>query len=154
MTERLWVWIPAGVVGEFSSPELNLCADSYSLSIPPQCYCSGTKRPWSFSLKCRWQVTPEHAYTLDQTKSEWADYATVQAQCGNLSGNELTRNWWGTIKPQLSQVAVPLWTDPGLKSRISVHKSTGREWMVEHSSKILASKEKPPLPLHEVCASS
>ena len=40
----------------------------------------------------RWQVTPKHAYTLDPTKSEWADYAAVHAWCGNLSGNELTRN--------------------------------------------------------------
>ena len=25
--------------------------------------------------KCRWQVTPKHAYTLESTKSEWTDYA-------------------------------------------------------------------------------
>ena len=37
------------------------------------------KRPRSFCHKCRWQVTLEHAYTLDPTKSEWADYAAVQA---------------------------------------------------------------------------
>ena len=30
------------------------------------------KRPW-----CRWQIIPKHAHSLDQTKSEWADYATV-----------------------------------------------------------------------------
>ena len=30
------------------------------------------------------------AYTLDPLKSEWADYAAVQAECGNLAGNELT----------------------------------------------------------------
>ena len=35
------------------------------------------KRPQSFWQKCRWQVTPKHIYTLDPTKSEWADY-TVQ----------------------------------------------------------------------------
>ena len=35
MIEKLRVWIPAGVAGEFSSPELILCADSYSASIPP-----------------------------------------------------------------------------------------------------------------------
>ena len=28
--------------GEFSSPELTLCADSYSVSVPPPCYHSGT----------------------------------------------------------------------------------------------------------------
>ena len=38
-----------------------------------------SKRPLSFCQKCGWQVTPEHAYTLDTTKSEWADYAAVQA---------------------------------------------------------------------------
>ena len=47
------------------------------------------KRPWSFCQKCRWQVTPKHAHTFDLTKLERADYVTVQAWCGNLSGNEL-----------------------------------------------------------------
>ena len=32
-----------------------------------------------FCQKCRWQVTLKHPYTLDPTKSEWADYAAVQA---------------------------------------------------------------------------
>ena len=80
------------------------------------------KRPRSFYQKCRWQVTPKHAYALDPTKTEWADYAAVQAQCGNLSGDELTRNLSGNIRPQSSQLAEPLWTDPGIKSRISVRK--------------------------------
>ena len=43
--------------------------------------------------------TPKHAYTLDQTKCEWDDY-TVQAQCGNLSRNELTHNLSGNTQPQ------------------------------------------------------
>ena len=30
-----------GAVGEFSSPELILCADSYSVSVPTPCYRSG-----------------------------------------------------------------------------------------------------------------
>ena len=37
------------------------------------------KRPRPFCQKCRWQITPKHAYILDRTKSEWADYASVQA---------------------------------------------------------------------------
>ena len=41
MIERLQVQILAAVAGEFSSPELTLCADSYSVSVPPSCYCSG-----------------------------------------------------------------------------------------------------------------
>ena len=62
--------------------------------------------------------SPKHADTLDPSKSEWADYAAVQAQCGNLSGNELTRNASGNTRSQSSQLAEPLWTDSGLKSGI------------------------------------
>ena len=51
----------------------------------PRVTAVARKRPRSLCQKHRWQVTPKHAYTLDPTKSEWADYAAVQAQCGNLS---------------------------------------------------------------------
>ena len=82
------------------------------------------KGPRSFCQKCRWQGTPKHAHTFDPTKSEWADDAAVQAECGNLSGNlsgnELTRNSSGNTRSQPSQLAEPLWTDFGLKSGISV----------------------------------
>ena len=59
---------------------------------------------------------------VGSSKLEWADYASVQAQCGNLSGNELTRNSSGNTPSQLSLLAEPLWTDPGLKSGIDVRK--------------------------------
>ena len=75
-----------------------------------------------FLPKCRWQVTPKHAYTLDQMKSEWADYFAVQAWFGNLSRNKLPHNLYRNIRPQLSQLAELLWTDLGLKSGISVSK--------------------------------
>ena len=45
----------------------------------------------------------------------------LSAWCGNLSGNELTRSWSGNTRPQSSQLVEPLWTDPGLKSGVSVH---------------------------------
>ena len=77
--ERFRVRIPARTAGEFSSPGLTLCADSYSVSVPPRVTAVARKRPRSFGEKCRWQFTPKHAYTLDPTKSEWADYAAVQA---------------------------------------------------------------------------
>ena len=35
MIERLRVRVPAGATGEFSSPDLTLCDDFYSVSIPP-----------------------------------------------------------------------------------------------------------------------
>ena len=60
----------SGAAGELTSPEFTLCADSYSASVPPRSFCQ----------KCRWQVTPKYAYTLDPVKSEWADYATVQKE--------------------------------------------------------------------------
>ena len=40
--ERLRVRIPAGAAREFSSPELPLCAYSYSVSVPTPCYRNGT----------------------------------------------------------------------------------------------------------------
>ena len=61
-----------------SSPELTLCADSYSVCVPIRVPAVAHKRSRSFCQTCRWQVTPKHAYTLDPTKSEWVNYA-VQA---------------------------------------------------------------------------
>ena len=46
MIDRLRVRIPAEAVGVFSSPDLTLCADPYSVSVPSTCYhSSGTKKP-------------------------------------------------------------------------------------------------------------
>ena len=67
-----------------------------------------------------WQVKSKYTYTLDPTKSEWGDYAAIQALCGNLSGNELTRNSSGNTRSQSSQLAELLWTDPDLMKGTSV----------------------------------
>ena len=40
---------------------------------------------------------------------------------GAYQGNELKRNWSGNDCSQSSQLNEPLWTDPGLKSEISVY---------------------------------
>ena len=45
----------------------------------PRVTAVACKRPQSLCQKYRRQVTPKHAYTFDPTKSEWADYAAVQA---------------------------------------------------------------------------
>ena len=48
------------------------------------------------------------------TKSDWAGYA-LQALGGKLSeGNKLARNSSGNAPLHSSQLAEPLWTDPGL----------------------------------------
>ena len=116
------VRIPAVAAGDFSSPESTLCADPYSVSpFHPRVTAVARERPRSFCQKCSWQTTHKHAYIFDPTKSQWADYATVQAYCGNLLGNELTRNSSGNTRSRSSQLAEPLWTDPGLKSGIIAH---------------------------------
>ena len=46
----------------------------------------------------------------------------LSRQSGNLSGNKLTCNLSGNTWLQSSQLAEPPWTDPGLKSGISVRK--------------------------------
>ena len=51
-----------------------------SVSAPPPCYRNHTlKTPVILPKKCRWQVTPNRTYALEPTKSEWADYAAIQA---------------------------------------------------------------------------
>ena len=53
----------------------------------------------------------------------------------------------GTLGFKSSQLAEPLWTDPGIREELHFeNKSAGMEWMIEHSPKILASEEKPPPP--------
>ena len=79
--ERLRARIQAGAAGELSSPKSTLCADWYSVSVPPHVTAVARKRPRSLWQKYRWQVTPKHAYTFVPMKSEWADYA-VQTNVG------------------------------------------------------------------------
>ena len=65
MIERSQVRIPAGAVGEFSSPGSTFCADTYfgicSTPVLPQKH---VKDPGHLAKKRRWQVTAKHAYTL------------------------------------------------------------------------------------------
>ena len=117
-----------------------------SIPVLPQWY---VKDPGPSAKSAGAQVTPKHANTLDPLKSEWADSAAVRAECGHLSGNELTRNWSGNTRLQSSQLAEPLWTDPGLKSGISLRelistlkKKRRRGMNCQTFSKILAREEK------------
>ena len=41
---------------------------------------------------------------------------------GTCQGNKLTGNWSGNAHSPSSQLAEPLWTDPGFKHGISAHK--------------------------------
>ena len=129
----------------------------------PRVTAVARKRPRSFCQECRWHVSPKRVYTLDPTKLERADYAAVQTLCGNMSGNELTRNSSGNTRSQLSQLAEPLWTDPALKSGISVRElisaskkkkkkkkkaQAGNEWSNILPKSSQARKKLPPPPQH------
>ena len=98
--ERLRVRVPARAAGQFSSPQLTFCADSYSVSVPSRVTGVTRKRPRSFCRKFKWQVILKHAYVLDPTKSEWAVY-TVQALSWNLSGK---RSHKQLVREHLSKV--------------------------------------------------
>ena len=45
----------------------------------PRVTAVARKRPRSFCQKCKWQVTPKRACTLGPMKSQWTDFAAVQA---------------------------------------------------------------------------
>ena len=151
--ERLWVWIQAGA-GEFFSRVNFVCWLLFGVCFTPMLLQWHIK-DHDHSAKCaggRLHLKP-HTHTLNPLKLEWADYAAVQAECGNLSENKLKRNSSGNTQLQSSQLAESLWTDPGLKSGNSLcklistlkkreKKSAGGEWIVEHSPQILACEEK------------
>ena len=69
---RVRVRVPAGDAGKFSSPELTICADSYSVFVPPRVTAVARKRPRSSVKSAGGRL---HLKTHDPTKSEWADYA-------------------------------------------------------------------------------
>ena len=78
--ERVRVRIPAGAAREFSSPELILCADSYSGLVPPPCYSIGTKKTPVILPEVQVAGYTQNTHTaFDPIKSEWADYAAVKA---------------------------------------------------------------------------
>ena len=115
MIERLRVRIPAGVAGEFSSPELTFCAHSYSVFVPTVIV---RKSPLSFCQQCRWKVTPKHASALDPAKLEGAN--TGHSVGTYRQGEELTRISSENTRPQSSHHAEPLCSDSGLMSEIGV----------------------------------
>ena len=118
MIERLRNRILAGAAGEVSSPESTLCADSYLVSIPALCYRT-----------VQWHIKdPGHSAKSADGRLHLNMHTplTHRSRSGlnmpHLSGNELSRNSSGKIWSQSSQLAEPLWTDPGLKSGISLCK--------------------------------
>ena len=108
--ERLWVQFPAGAATEFSSPELTLCADSYLVSVPPPCYCSGCQRAGSrLHLNTHTPLTQQSrsGLTMPLSRHSVGTYLETSSNTTHLEAFS-----------QSSQFAE---TDPGIKSGISVH---------------------------------
>ena len=101
----------------------------------PRVTAVACKRSRSFCQKCRWRVTPNTHTPLTQRSRSGLTMPLSRHSAGTYPENELTRNLSGNIRPQSSQLAEPLWTDPGIKS-------AGGDRMVEHSPKILAREER------------
>ena len=108
----------------------------------PRVTAVARKRLRSFCQKCRWQVTPEHALTLDLTKSEseltmplcrlsvgkeMSSHATRQGPFGHSRLSSLSH--CGLILPK--RVELVCESESPLKKK---KKSTSGEWIVEHSS--------------------
>ena len=58
---------------------------------------------------------------LNQRSRSGLTMSLSRHSVGLLSGNEFTRDSSGINRSQSSQLAEPLWTDPGLKSGTSAH---------------------------------
>ena len=116
--ERLWVWIPAGLAGEVSSLELTVCSFLFCVHSTPRVTTAPHKRPQSFCQKCRWQVTPEDAYTLKPILSSqlaeplWTDFGIKSAITWGQANVHFKKkkkkhrrgNEWSNILPKSSQV--------------------------------------------------
>ena len=111
---------PAGTAGEFSSPELTFCAGSYSVVSVPHCVTAVTHERSRSFYKSAGGVL--HLKTLTPlTKRSWSGLTMLSIHSvGTYQGNEVTRNSLGYRCPQSSQLAEPLWTDPGVKCGISM----------------------------------
>ena len=94
---RLRVRVRAGAAGEFSSPELTFCADSYSVFVPPPVLPQTwhVKDP-GLSAKSAGGRLHLNSYTLDPTKSEWA-HMLSRRSVGTYQGNELSPTLQGTL---------------------------------------------------------
>ena len=114
MIDRLRVRIPAESAARIPSLELTFCAYSSSASVPPPGLPQWHVKDPDHSAKNVGGRLHLNTHTYDPTKSEWADYA-VQASCGNISGNEFTRQ--GT----LCHSRFSLMINHGIKSENGMH---------------------------------
>ena len=116
MIERQRVGVPAGAAG--ANHEFNfLCRLLIRCPFHPVLPQWHLKDPGHSAKKCSCQVTPKHTYINDQTKSKWGRLRCPGVVWEPIGENELTHSSSGNTQPQSLQLAEPLWTDSGLRSR-------------------------------------
>ena len=114
----LQVQVSAKAAGEFSSPHLTFYVDSYSMSIPP---CITTEDPSHSAKSAGTRSHLKKKKHTPLTQQRRSGLSMLSRHCvGTYEGNKLTCNSSGKTQPHPSQLAEPLWTDPGLKSGIGV----------------------------------
>ena len=104
MIERFRVRIPAGAAGEFSSPDLTFCADSYLVSVQLAMLPQWHIKDAGYSAKIASDRFDLNTHTPLNLRGRSGLTAAVQALLGNLSLYGLTRNSSGNTRPQSSQL--------------------------------------------------
>ena len=105
-----WKWgLARGEVGQNSShSNFSMCAHL------------GKKTDHGHSAKSAGAKIHQNTHTHLTQRSRSGLTMLSRHSVGTYQGNKLTRTSSGKCQPQLSQLAEPLWTDPGAKNGISV----------------------------------
>ena len=121
VVERLRVRIPASAAGEFSSPELTLCADSYLCPFHPVLPQWHVKDLGHSAKSAGSRLHPNaHAQPLTQQCRSGLTTPLSRHSLGTYPKTSSHANLSWNIRSQSFQLAEPLWTDPDIKSGISV----------------------------------
>ena len=116
MIERLRVRISAGAAGEFSSLELTLCADAFSVSVPPSVLPQWHGKDPGHSARSaggRLHLNTHTSWTQRSLSGQTMPLSRHSVRTYPETSSHATCQ--GTL-PQSSQLAEAMWTDPGLKS--------------------------------------
>ena len=140
MIERLRVRIPAGAAGEFSSPESTFYADLFVVCSTPVLPQWHVKDPGHSAKSADGRLhLNTHTPLSPQSQSELA-VPLSRHSVGTYPETSLS----GNFRPQSSQFTEPLWTDPGIKSRISVRElisTSKKEEKKKKKKKVQAGNE-------------
>ena len=108
MIERLRVRILAGAAGEVSSPQLTLCVDSYSVSVPPPVLTQWHVKDPGHSAKSAGGRLHLLMHTPLTQRSRSGLTMPLSGHSVGTYPETSSRNLSGNILPQSSQLAEPL----------------------------------------------